>query len=37
MLVVEYKGDTYPTNDDFKEKNLAGELWAKHGGDKAQY
>jgi type III restriction enzyme len=33
MLVVEYKGDAYATNDDSKEKNLVGELWAKNGGD----
>lgn len=37
MFVVEYKGDAYATNDDSKEKNLVGELWAKHGGDKALF
>ena len=33
MLVVEYKGAAYATNDDSKEKNLVGELWAENGGD----
>ncbi len=37
MLVIEYKGDAYATNDDSKEKNLIGELWAKHGGDNALF
>lgn len=37
MLVVEYKGDAYATNDDSKEKNLVGELWANSGGDKALF
>jgi len=36
MLVIEYKGDAYATNDDSKEKNLIGELWAKHGGGKTR-
>jgi type III restriction enzyme len=37
MLVLEYKGDAYATNDDSKEKNLVGELWANSGGDKALF
>ena len=37
MLVLEYKGDAYATNDDSKEKNLVGELWANNGGDKALF
>jgi type III restriction enzyme len=37
MFVVEYKGDAYATNDDSKEKNLVGELWAAHGGEKALF
>ncbi len=37
MFVVEYKGDAYATNDDSKEKNLVGELWAEHGGEKALF
>ncbi|MEY8199656.1 MAG: restriction endonuclease subunit R, partial [Colwellia sp.] len=37
MFVIEYKGDAYATNDDSKEKNLIGELWAKNGGDNALF
>ena len=37
MLVIEYKGDAYATNDDSKEKNLVGELWANNGGDRALF
>lgn len=37
MFVVEYKGEAYATNDDSKEKNLVGELWAKHSGGKALF
>jgi type III restriction enzyme len=29
LLVVEYKGDVYKTNNDSREKNIVGELWAK--------
>jgi type III restriction enzyme len=29
MLVVEYKGEAYATNDDSAEKRAVGELWAK--------
>lgn len=31
-LVVEYKGETYATNDDSKEKRNIGELWAEKTG-----
>lgn len=37
MFVIEYKGDAYATNDDSKEKNLIGELWADNGGDNALF
>ncbi len=37
MLVVEYKGDAYASNDDSREKNLVGELWANYGGDRALF
>lgn len=37
MFVIEYKGDAYASNDDSKEKNLVGELWAENGGDKALF
>jgi type III restriction enzyme len=30
MLVVEYKGEAYATNDDSAEKRAVGELWAQH-------
>ena len=29
LLVVEYKGKQLATNDDSREKNIVGELWAK--------
>lgn len=29
MLVVEYKGEAYVSNDDSAEKRAVGELWAK--------
>lgn len=29
MLVVEYKGEAYASNDDSAEKRAVGELWAK--------
>lgn len=29
---IEYKGEVYKTNDDSKEKNLVGELWAQESG-----
>mgnify|MGYP006173517469 CR=1 FL=1 len=37
MLVVEYKGEAYVTNDDSKEKNLIGEFWANQSGGKALF
>ena len=33
LLIVEYKGDPYITNDDSKEKKLIGEVWAKKSGN----
>lgn len=30
ILIVEYKGEAYKTNDDSVEKRLVGDLWAKH-------
>lgn len=32
FAAVEYKGEGYKTNDDSKEKNLVGELWAAESG-----
>ncbi|PPK66263.1 type III restriction enzyme [Methylobacter tundripaludum] len=32
LLVVEYKGKVYATNDDSREKRAVGELWAKKSG-----
>ena len=32
LLVVEYKGDGYETNDDSREKRLVGERWAQTTG-----
>lgn len=32
ILVVEYKGEAYKTNDDSAEKRLVGDLWAKQSG-----
>lgn len=32
LLVVEYKGDDYATNDDSREKRLVGERWAQTTG-----
>ena len=32
ILVVEYKGEAYASNDDSKEKKLLGELWADRSG-----
>ena len=37
ILVVEYKGDAYASNDDSKEKKLVGELWSSHGGENALF
>ncbi len=33
LLVVEYKGEAYKTNDDSREKKLVGEFWARATGD----
>lgn len=33
MLVIEYKGDAYKTNDDSRDKNNVGKLWAEKGGE----
>ena len=32
FAAVEYKGEVYKTNDDSREKNLVGELWANKSG-----
>jgi type III restriction enzyme len=37
ILVVEYKGDAYVTNDDSKEKKVLGELWASRSGGKGLF
>lgn len=37
LLVVEYKGKDYSTNDDSKEKKLLGEVWAKRSNGKALF
>lgn len=37
MLIIEYKGAVYATNDDSKEKNTVGVLWANNGGDNALF
>ena len=36
-LVVEYKGEVYKTNDDSKEKNSIGELWASKSNGKCLF
>ncbi len=33
LLVVEYKGEVYATNDDSREKRLVGDRWAKTSGN----
>lgn len=33
LLVIEYKGETYKTNDDSREKKLVGEYWARLTGN----
>ena len=33
LLVVEYKGESYKTNDDSHEKNMVGEYWARQSGN----
>jgi type III restriction enzyme len=37
LLVVEYKGKDYATNDDSKEKKLLGEVWAKGSNGRALF
>lgn len=37
MLVVEYKGEVYKTNDDSREKKAVGELWAKSSKGKCLF
>jgi type III restriction enzyme len=37
VLVVEYKGDAYATNDDSKEKRALGELWEKRSNDRCLF
>lgn len=37
VLVVEYRGKDYATNDDSKEKRLLGEVWEKNSGGKALF
>lgn len=34
LLIVEYKGDGYATNDDSREKRLVGERWAQTTGQR---
>lgn len=33
ILVIEYKGEVYKTNDDSREKKLVGNCWARQGGE----
>jgi type III restriction enzyme len=37
LLIVEYKGNDYATNDDSKEKRLLGEVWEKNSLNKALF
>jgi type III restriction enzyme len=37
LLVVEYKGKDYASNDDSKEKKILGEVWAKGSGGRALF
>jgi type III restriction enzyme len=37
VLVVEYKGDAYATNDDSKEKRALGQLWEKRSNGKGVF
>jgi len=37
IVVVEYKGAVYRTNDDSKEKDLIGKLWAARSGEKCVF
>ena len=37
MLIVEYKGDAYVSNDDSAEKRAVGDLWAKNSNDQCLF
>jgi len=37
LLQLEHKGEVYKTNDDSREKNNVGELWAKESQGKRLY
>lgn len=37
VMVIEYKGEPYYTNDDSKEKRLIGDLWAERSGGKCLF
>ncbi|HEX5434520.1 MAG TPA: restriction endonuclease subunit R, partial [Candidatus Angelobacter sp.] len=37
LLVVEYKGASYATNDDSHEKKLLGEVWSKCSNGRALF
>ncbi|MDP2902882.1 MAG: DEAD/DEAH box helicase family protein [Methylovulum sp.] len=37
LLVVEYKGKVYATNDDSREKRAVGELWARKSGGRCLF
>jgi type III restriction enzyme len=37
VLIIEYKGEAYVTNDDSKEKRNIGELWAEKSGGKGLF
>lgn len=37
LLVIEYKGWVYASNDDSREKRAVGELWARKSGGKCMF
>lgn len=37
LLVVEYKGEAYKTNDDSREKNAVGQVWAEKSGGRCLF
>ena len=37
LFVIEYKGEPYKTNDDSREKNAVGRLWAEKSGGKCLF
>ncbi len=37
LLVVEYKGEVYKSNDDSREKNAVGRLWAETSGGRCLF